>query len=398
MNWLENKNTQKKNLHTLLEDIDSSAVLRYHKLFEAYTRPPLVHLSRLADHFGIADIAVKDESRRFGLSAFKVLGASFAVGNCLCKMLHKDIASVSLDELRQENTRGALGEITFATATDGNHGRGVAWTAKQLGYKAVIYMPEGTTKQRLNNIRELGAKADITDMNYDDTVRFVASEAHKNGWVMVQDTAWEGYEDVPRWIMQGYATTAREVIDDLDGLAPTHLFVQAGVGAFAASMAAAFIHAFPDHPPKIVVVEPDQADCFYRSIKSGKKTAVTGRMQTIMAGLACGEPNPMAWNILRKCGDFFLSVPDWVTADGMRLLGNPLSGDASVISGESGAVTAGALAAILERPELARLKQKMGFDSHSRVVLYSTEGDTDPSVYRNIVWRGAYPAPIREEA
>lgn len=395
MNWIENAAVEKTGLHTLLDEVDPAMVMRYHQAFRAYSMPPLVHLDALARRLGLRDIAVKDESGRFGLGAFKVLGASFAIGNCLCALLHKDIATVSLEELRQENTRSAIGEITFATATDGNHGKGVAWTAKQLGYKAAVFMPEGSTQKRLDNIRELGATASITDMNYDDTVRYVAEQARRNGWTVVQDTAWEGYEDVPRWIMQGYATTAEEVIANLGKDTPTHVFLQAGVGAFASVMAAAFTRAYPKNPPKIVVVEPDQADCFYRSIKAGEKTAVTGRMRTIMAGLACGEPNPIAWEILKKCGDLFVSAPDWVAANGMRILGNPLEDDIRVISGESGAVTLGVLAAIMERPEFSGLKQTLALDEQSRVVLFSTEGDTDPGVYRQIVWNGAYPAPAQ---
>lgn len=393
MNWIANTGIEKANLHTILDEVDPAQVMHYHQNFSAYAPAPLRHLHALAKRLGVADIAVKDESGRFGLGAFKVLGASYAVGSCLCKLLHKDIATVTLDELRQENTRDAIGEITFATATDGNHGKGVAWTAKQLGYKAVIFMPEGSTQRRLQNIADLGAEASITDMNYDDTVRYVAAQAAEHGWVVVQDTAWEGYEDVPRWIMQGYSTTAAEVIAELGEHAPTHVFLQAGVGAFASVIAAAFTRAYPQNPPRIVVVEPDQADCFYRSVKAGKWTAVTGKMQTIMAGLACGEPNPIAWDILQKCGDMFLSVPDWMSANGMRILGNPLEDDARVVSGESGAVTLGVLASIMQDASFADLKQALVLDQNARVVFFSTEGDTDPTVYRKIVWEGAYAAP-----
>ena len=396
MKWMENPHVNKVHLHSPLDEADAAVVARYHRLFPAYNCPPLVHLPALAARLGLDTVCVKDESVRFGLNAFKVLGASYAVGRCLCELLHKDIATVTLEELRQENTRAAVGEITFAAATDGNHGRGVAWTAKQLGYKAAIFMPQGSTAQRLEHIRALGARAEILDMNYDDTVRFVAAKAAKNGWTVVQDTAWEGYEDVPRWIMQGYATTAREVMQALDGKAPTHLFLQAGVGAFASVMAAAFVRAYPENPPKIVVVEPENADCFYRSVKADDCTAVTGRMETIMAGLACGEPNPIAWEILKRAGDCFLSVPDWVAADGMRILGNPLQGDARVVSGESGAVPAGALAAVMTRKELAALRKALGLGKQSRVVLFSTEGDTDPAMYRKIVWNGAWAEPKEE--
>lgn len=269
----------------------------FHQSFPQFTKTPLVNLDNLAKHLGVAGIYVKDESYRFGLNAFKVLGGSFSMGKYLAKRLGKDISELSYEKLNSEDARKKLGDITFITATDGNHGRGVAWTATQLNQKSIVYMPKGSSLTRLENIRKEGAKASITEFNYDDAVRLAASEAKENGWVMVQDTAWEGYEEIPTWIMQGYGTMASEALEQLKELnvkKPTHIFVQAGVGSLAGAVQGYFASVFKDECPITVIVEADEADCLYRSAIAGdgKPRAVTGDMPTIMAGLACGEQTP----------------------------------------------------------------------------------------------------------
>lgn len=393
LKWIKNKKKQLSFKIGKNRDFDESEtykVLQFHKSFSQYKQTPLCSMNNLADYLGLAKIYVKDESHRFGLNAFKVLGASYAIGRCMAKRLGRDIEDTSFSMLQTDEVKKQLGSITFASATDGNHGRGVAWTAKQLGLDSVIYMPKGSTLKRLNNIKAIGAKAMITDVNYDDTVRIIAKEAAEKDWQVIQDTAWEGYEEVPKWIMQGYSTVAKEVIEQLNEERPTHIFLQAGVGAFAAVMTAVVVETFHENPPMIVIVEPDKADCFYRSVKAEKITKVDGDMNSIMAGLACGEPNPIAWEILSNYGDVFMSVPDWVTAKGMRVLGNPLKGDPRIISGESGAVTTGVLSVISEDTSYAELKELLDLDENSKVLLFSTEGDTDPEVYRSIVWDGVF--------
>jgi diaminopropionate ammonia-lyase len=308
----------------------------------------------------------------------------------LAQKLDKDIFEVPFPILKSDEIREELGDLTLTTTTDGNHGRGVAWMAKQLGYKAVVYMPKGSTQNRVNHIAEMGAEVSITDWNYDDTVRYTSEVAQKNGWEVIQDTAWEGYEDVPKWIMQGYSTIAQEIIEQLQGVRPTHIFLQAGVGAFASVIASIFISIFSKNPPKIIIVEPEKADCFYRSALAGKVEPVTGELTTIMAGLACGEPNPLGWDILKECTDVFVSVPDWVTARGMRILGNPLKGDTRIISGESGAVTAGLLSVITIDEKYKELKEAINLTRDSKVLVINTEGNTDTEVYRRIVWDGDY--------
>lgn len=364
-------------------------VRTFHKSFPEYAPTPLVRLKALADHFGISEIHVKDESKRFGLNAFKVLGGSHAIGRAIAEKLDMDFSELSCEKLTSAKIREKLGEVTFITATDGNHGRGVAWTAQRLGQKSVVYMPKGTVAERLENIRKLGATADITDMNYDDTVRFCNSLADKHGWTLVQDTSWDGYEQIPLWIMQGYTTIGAEILEQLGNERPTHIFLQAGVGAMAGAIAGFFADAYPEHPPIITVVEPDKADCFYRTAEAndGNLHAVGGDLNTIMAGLACGEPCPLGWEMLRRTAENYVSMPDHVAAKGMRVLGNPLPGDERIISGESGASTLGL---VVEALADSKLRQKLKLDESSSILCISTEGDTDRENYRRIVWDGAY--------
>lgn len=366
----------------------------FHASFPEYSVTPLADLSGLAKELGLGGVYVKDESYRFGLNAFKVLGGSFAIGSYLAGRLGVDIGQLPYDRMTGKETREKLGDITFVTATDGNHGRGVAWTANRLGQKSVIYMPKGSALERLENIRALGSDASITELNYDDAVRLANQGAEKYGWVMVQDTAWEGYEDIPRWIMQGYTTLALEAAEQLRQLSvekPTHIFLQAGVGAMSGGITGFLRDCYGDEPV-ITIVEPNKADCIYRSARAGERYCVTGEMQTIMAGLACGEPCTIGWDILRDHANHFISCPEYVAAKGMRVLGNPVNGDTRVVSGESGAVTLGLVAELMQNPSLDWLREPLGLGSDSRVLCISTEGDTDRENYRRIVWDGAWPS------
>ena len=209
-----------------------------------------------------------------------------------------------------------------------------------MGHKSVVYMPKGSTKERLENIRAAGAAADILELNYDDAVRFAQEQAQANGWIFVQDTAWDGYEEIPAWIMQGYTTMAFEAYQQLAASGagnPTHIFLQAGVGSMAAAMAGFFAQTYGDVSPKSVIVEPNKADCLFRTARAndGKLHFVTEDMNTIMAGLACGEPSTIAWDVLQSYADAFISCPDFISAKGMRILANPVASDKEVISGES---------------------------------------------------------------
>lgn len=374
---------------------NAKKVRAFHASFPEYQVTPLAKLDQLAKALGVANVYVKDESYRFGLNAFKVLGGSYTIGNYLAQRLGKDISELPFPVLSSEEVRNQIGEVTFVTATDGNHGRGIAWTANRLGQKSVVYMPKGSALERLHNIQALGADASITDMNYDDAVRLANSNAEKYGWVMVQDTAWEGYEDIPGWIMEGYTTMAAEAVEQMKGEKPTHIFLQAGVGAMSGGITGFFADLYGDEDrPIITIVEPNKADCIYRSAKAndGKPHFVKGDMNTIMAGLACGEPCTIGWNVLRDYADNFISMPDYVAAEGMRVLGNPLPGDERVISGESGAATLGFVAEVMRNESLDWLREQLKLDENSKILCFSTEGDTDRENYRRIVWDGLHPS------
>lgn len=367
----------------------------FHRSFPEYEEAPLAELGGLAERLGVSSIHVKDESFRFGLNAFKVLGGSYAIGSYIAQMLGMDISELPYERLISPELREKLGDITFVTATDGNHGRGVAWTANRLQQNSVVFLPKGSAEERLKNIRALGAEASITDLNYDDAVRLAKQCQEQHGWVLIQDTAWDGYEEIPGWIMEGYTTMAAEIREQLHGEKPTHIFLQAGVGAMAGAICGYFAALYGDaERPIITVVEPDQADCIFQTAKAddGQLRIVTGDMQSIMAGLCCGEPCTIGWDILRDHADHFISMPDYIAAKGMRVLGNPLPGDPRVISGESGAATIGFVTEVLTNPELGELKQKLALDSASRILCISTEGDTDQENYRRIVWDGLYPS------
>ncbi len=368
-------------------------VREFHRSFPVYEATPLQHLPETAKYLGLGDVYVKDESYRFGLNAFKVLGGSYAIGNYLAQRLGKKISEVDYQTLISEEVRKELGDITFVTATDGNHGRGVAWTANQFRQKSVVYMPKGSAKERLENIRAEGAEASITDLNYDEAVRLANSQAEEKGWVMVQDTAWEGYEDIPTWIMQGYGTMGLEALEQIPEK-PTHIFLQAGVGSMAGAVTGLFSAIYGEDRPVITIVEPNKADCLYRTAEAndGERHFVTGDMDTIMAGLACGEPCSIGWEILKDHADYFISCPDYVAAKGMRILGNPAGKDDRVVSGESGAAAFGCVAEIMTNPQLSDIRKQLGLDENSRVLFFSTEGDTDKENYKAIVWDGRFPS------
>ncbi len=364
----------------------------FHQSFPQYAVTPLAKLGGMAQYLGLGGFYVKDESYRFGLNAFKVLGGSFAMARYIAEQLGRDVSEMTYDYLTSQTLKDEFGQATFFTATDGNHGRGVAWAANKLGQKAVVLMPKGTVQTRFDNIAREGAKVTIEEVNYDECVRRAnaLAEQTEHG-VMVQDTAWDGYEKIPAWIMQGYGTMASEAAEQLeaDGVKrPTHVFVQAGVGSLAGAVVGYFANRYPDNPPKFIVMEAQAADCLYQGAKAGdgKIRFVEGDLATIMAGLACGEPNTISWDILRNHVACFVSCPDWVSAKGMRMLGAPVKGDPQVVSGESGAVGMGLISTLMQSDEYKELREAIGLDESSQVLMFSTEGDTDPVNYKKIVW------------
>jgi len=364
----------------------------FHRQIDGYQPTPLISLPQLAAKLGVKAIQVKDESHRFGLNAFKVLGGSYALGRLLAEHLEMDISEIDLKTIASKLDK----PLVFATATAGNHGTGVAWAAREMGQKAVVYMPKGSSLASVNRIKGLGADCIVTDFNYDDTVRLANKTAEENSWMLVQDTAWEGYDKIPTWISQGYMTMADEAIEqaaDMPEGLPTHVILQAGVGAMAGGVLGYLSDKLGADNFKTVIAEPSAADCIYRSGSSedGNMVTVSGDLNSIMAGLACGEPNPVTWSILRDCSDLFASVDDNVAATGMRILGNPLEDDQAIISGESGAITMGLLYQLANHPEGQKIAQSIGLDQDAVVMIFSTEGDTNADRYRQIVWEGMLP-------
>ncbi|MDO5716193.1 MAG: diaminopropionate ammonia-lyase [Tissierellia bacterium] len=379
----------------LNEDVVLKAY-HFHKSFPQYKETPLRDLTHLANSLGVKKFFVKDESYRFGLNAFKVLGGSFAIGNYIAERMGMDISELPYEKMISEEVRNALGEVTFATATDGNHGRGVAWTANQLKQRSKVFMPKGTALERVLNIRKENSDVDVYEYNYDECVRLADAYAKEHNGVMVQDTSWDGYEDIPRWIMQGYMTMAYEAYEQMksQGMEPTHVFLQAGVGSLAGAVTGFFANEMKGREPIITIVEPHKANCLFKTAEAddGDLHFVTGDMNSIMAGLCCGEPVTIGWPILAAHASYFLSVDDIYAAHGMRLLGNALEGDEKVVSGESGAVTSGVVSKLMTDPELEDVRKKIGLDEDSIVLCISTEGDTDQKNYRDVVWDGKYPS------
>lgn len=401
LKWVHNNKSRDRNYKKErlvgFEEKEMKEVYDFHKSLPGYKATPLVELDNLAKYYGVKKVWLKDESKRFGLNAFKVLGGSYAIGKYLSQKLGKDMSELPFNVLISDEIKKQLGDVTFVTATDGNHGRGVAWVANKLRQKSVVYMPKGSAQMRFDAIAREGADVTITDLNYDDAVRLANKGAQEHGWIMVQDTAWDGYEEIPLWIMQGYSTIINEIVEQLEAAKeekPTHVFLQAGVGSFAGAVQGYLAHLYGDDRPITIICEPHGANCIYKSMEAndGKPHNVTGDLTTIMAGLACGEPNTISWKILRDNSDFSVSCDDQVAARGMRILSSPLGTDTRVISGESGAVGLGLFSILAEKKEeYAELMKELKIDENSRILCISTEGDTDVEGYKNVVWNGAHP-------
>jgi diaminopropionate ammonia-lyase len=330
-----------------------------------YAPTPLRALSGLARALGIGRLWYKDESGRFGLGSFKALGGAYAVAR---------LAAASAGR-----------PLTVTTATDGNHGRAVAWGAARAGARAIVYVHEKVSRGRCEAIRRLGAEIVVVPGSYDDSVRRCAADAARHGWSVVADTAWEGYAEIPREVMHGYGVIADEVAEALGDARPTHLFVQAGVGALAAALRARFAQLWGAGAPRMIVVEPASADACYRSAEAGRPTAAPGSLETVMAGLSCGEISPLAWPILAGAEDF-VAIEDGWAVEAMRSLAAGREGDAPIAAGETGVAGLAALMAATASPGLRRA---LGLAPGSSVLVIGSEGATDPEIYRRLVGRSA---------
>ncbi len=348
-----------------------------------YAATPLRCLKKLAVRAGVGEIAYKDEAGRFGLGSFKAIGGAYAV----CKLLRNRVQqqtglSVSSADLTSARYANLTQSITVTCATDGNHGRAVAWGAQTFGCHCVIYVHQTVSEGRCHAIAKYGAEVRRVAGTYDDAVRRAASDAATYGWFVVSDTSYEGYTDVPRDVMQGYSLMADEAL--AEGAPYSHVFVQGGVGGLAASQCAYFWERLGSARPRFIVVEPNKADCLYRSAVAGKPVIAPGTLDTIMAGLACGEVSLLAWQILQVGADDFMTITDEAAIDCMRLLAEGRFGDPPIVAGES--AVAG-LAGLLIASADPKLRQRLELGSDSRILVFGTEGATDPDLYTRLVGR-----------
>ena len=371
--------------------LETDSVWRFHHSLPDYSPTPLCDQAAWARRLGVRSVLVKDESARFGLKAFKGLGGIYAMARMIGANLGLAPDDLTMDRLLDPSHGALIRSMEFVTTTDGNHGKGVSWAAKRFRCKSHVFMPAGSAEVRAQAIRDAGnAEVQITEFCYDDCVAYTAELAQTQGWQLIQDTAWPGYEQVPAWIMQGYTTMVWEALDQMRVLGvtrPTHVFLQAGVGSVAAAVAGALSCAYPDALPVISIVEPHGAACIYESVRQGDGAPqrATGSGRTIMAGLNCGEPCSIAWDMLRDLARFSFSCDDSVAEHGMRLLAHPQAGDRPIVSGESGAVTAGLLDLLMTEPAYRPMADALGLDRNAVVLLISTEGDTDPEHYHQVV-------------
>lgn len=332
------------------------------RAWPGYAPTPLHSLDAIAREVGVGEILYKDEGHRFEVGSFKALGGAYAVAELVRK--------------------AATTDITVTAATDGNHGRAVAWGAKRAGCRAVIYVHRDVSPGRADAIAALGAQVRREGSTFDESVRICAAAARTNGWTVVADTSWPGNEEIPRTVTQGYAVLAAEAIEQ--GARPTHLFLQGGVGGLAAAVLSWFWETQGPARPITTIVEPDAAACLLASARAGRIASVGGTLETIMAGLACGEPSPLAWTILEHGADAFMAIPDSAAADTMRRLAR-----LGVVSGESGVAGLAGLRLAAKEPSW---RQALGLGDNARVLCIGSEGATDPAIYRSIV--GSTPAEV----
>lgn len=354
-----------------------------------YEKTALYKLPGLATQMGVQNVYYKDESTRFGLGSFKALGGAYAVSRLLLSEVARETGQDGLEasDLKRPEFRQIIEKITVCCATDGNHGRSVSWGAHNFGCQCVIYIHETVSTGRESAIAQYGAKVVRVPGNYDDAVRKAAEDAAAFGYHVVSDTSYPGYVEVPKDVMQGYSVMVQEAMDQIGtDAAPTHIFIQGGVGGLAAAVCAHFWERTGAARPQFIVVEPDRADCLYQSACAGKPVAVQGKLDTLMAGLACGEVSLLAWEILSKGAQAFITISDDKAVDVMRLLADGTDGDQPIVAGESAvAGVAGCLLACAN----TQWREQLKLDQNSRILFFASEGDTDPELYLNIVGRTA---------
>ncbi|MBR9851913.1 MAG: diaminopropionate ammonia-lyase [Rhodobacteraceae bacterium] len=367
---------------TVLTRDDFSAATQEITSWSGYAETPLFELKSLAKALGLGGVFYKDEGPRFGLGSFKALGGSYAA----LRLIQRELSSRLGKEIRTADIRSGvyakeIAEITLVSATDGNHGRSLCWGAQMFGAPCRIYIHSEVSEGRAQSMRDLGAEVIRIDGDYDASVERARHDAEENGWFVVSDTSWEGYTQPPTDVMAGYGVMTQEIVKRMEQ-APTHVFLQGGVGGLAAGVAASLRQHWGADSPRVVIVEPALASCLFKSAMAGEMTSFEIKKETLMAGLSCGEPSGLAWQILREEASDFLTIPEELVAPAMRLAGRPLDGDPAIVAGES--AIAG-LAALVASVQNAPLKEALELTPDSRVLLIGSEGATDPEIYEAIM-------------
>ena len=350
--------------------------------WEGYTPTPLFNLEELAASLGLDKLMYKDEGPRFGLGSFKALGGSYAALRVLQRQISNLLdRKVSLRDIRLGKYSKEAAEITMVSTTDGNHGRSLAWGCQRFGVSCKIYIHAKVSEERSFAMRNFGAEVIRINGTYDDSVEFARIEADKNKWIVVSDTSWPGYFEPPRDVMLGYGVLTSEFNEKLTR-APTHIFLQSACGGFAASVASALRHFWGDQTPRVVIVESELAACLFECAKANKLTSVRIKEETIMAGLSCGEPSDMAWEVLSEEASDFITIPDNIVPPTVRLLACPEGNDPVIKAGESAVAGLAVLVCASKQPGL---REKLGLDKNSRVLLIGTEGVTDAEIFARIM-------------
>jgi diaminopropionate ammonia-lyase len=354
-----------------------------------YEATPLINLAGLAKKNGISSLFYKDESGRFNIDSFKALGGAYATERLLFSHIKEQVtgSTPTVSDLLNGRYKEITSKVTVACATDGNHGRSVAWGAQMFGCNCVIFIHADVSAGRKKAIEAYGAEVHRIKGDYDDSIREIAIAAEKNGWFIVSDTSYEGYVEVPRDVMQGYTVMVEEALDQLPkGVLPSHVFVQGGVGGLAGAVCGHLWETLGAERPRFVVVEPRRADCLYESALHEKPMPAKGDLETVMAGLACGEVSLIAWDILCTGVNDFITIPDSLVGPNMCLLADGVGGDMPIVAGES--AVAG-MAVVLEANKDKELASALGLGSNSSVLIFGTEGASDPEIYQQLVGRCA---------
>ena len=406
MNFLRNphQKAQAGAAHPMLDSAAAAkAVALLAQCFD-YRPTPLVSLGETASRCGLESVHIKDEGARLGLRSFKALGGAYAVLRLVLQrasdqlrrsvpaagLPHPASGSLALPPTGAVDTAGdpdvarVAAGMTFACATDGNHGQSVAAGARLVGAHAVIFVHETVSAERRAAIARFGADLRVVPGGYDDAVAESARQCAEHGWTLLSDTSWPGYADTPALVMQGYTALVHEIAQQI-AVAPTHVFLHAGVGGFAAAVATCLHSVFPTGP-RVVIVEPEQAACLLASARAGQRVKIAAGRPTIMAMLECYEPSSLAWDLLEPLATAFMAVDDADAVAAMRVLARPRADAEVVVAGESGSA---GLAGLLKACANPAWKSALGLNARSRVLLVNTESATDEARYEAAVGLGA---------